>query len=257
VVVRVTYVFGLSRAAGGRDTMTLDLPPGATVFEALQRLGVSCLELHASVNGQAVPDGTVLRDGDEMLLIPAIQGGAGRSRAMRSTVRVALALVAGLGLAGPAAAQMQIWTPARIPVGRTAAPVIVRPPAPAAGRPAGIATPTVGVGAAAVVGRTPGWGGGLRGRSGASRSVTVTTESSPGTVAGSRESRITVRDTTGIGAVRGFSNPVAGAVGHRKGDQRVRVVEQPSPSGGREVEITVESGRHAPPVEVPLILLVE
>jgi hypothetical protein len=76
-------------------------------------------------------------------------------------------------------------------------------------------------------------------------------------VAGSRESRITVRDTTGIGAVRGFSHPVAGAAGHRKGDQRVRVVERPSPSGGREVETTVESGRHAPPVEVPLILLVE
>ncbi|HSE94373.1 MAG TPA: MoaD/ThiS family protein, partial [Methylomirabilota bacterium] len=74
MVVRVTYVFGLSPAAGGRDTMTLDLPSGATVFEALQRLGVSCLELHAAVNGQAVPDGTVLQDGDEMILIPAIQG---------------------------------------------------------------------------------------------------------------------------------------------------------------------------------------
>jgi sulfur carrier protein ThiS len=78
MIVRVTYVFGLSRAAGERDTMTLDLPPGATVFEALQRLGVSCLEIHATVNGQTVPDGTVLRDGDEMLLIPAIQGGRGR-----------------------------------------------------------------------------------------------------------------------------------------------------------------------------------
>jgi sulfur carrier protein ThiS len=257
VVVRVTYVFGLSRAAGGRDTMSLELPPGATVFEALQRLGVSCLELHASVNGQAVPDGTVLRDGDEMLLIPAIQGGVGRSRAMRNTVRVALALVAGLGLVGPAAAQMQIWTPARMPVGRTSAPVIVRPSAPVAGSSAGIASPAARVGAAAVVGRTPRWGGGLTGRSGASRSVTVTSEGAPGPVAGSRESRITVRDTTGIGAVRGFSHPVAGAAGHRKGDQRVRVVERPSPSGGREVETTVESGRHAPPVEVPLILLVE
>ena len=96
-----------------------------------------------------MPDGTVLRDGDEMLLIPAIQGGVGRSRAMRNTVRVALALVAGLGLVGPAAAQMQIWTPARMPVGRTSAPVIVRPSAPVAGSSAGIASPAAGVGAGA------------------------------------------------------------------------------------------------------------
>jgi len=45
------------------------------VFEALQHLGVSCLELHAAVNGESAADGTVLHDGDEMTLIPAIQGG--------------------------------------------------------------------------------------------------------------------------------------------------------------------------------------
>ena len=77
MVVSVTYVFGVGRGADGRDTVTLDLPGGATVFEVIQRLGVSCLELHAAVNGASATDGTVLRDGDAVALIPAIQGGAG------------------------------------------------------------------------------------------------------------------------------------------------------------------------------------
>jgi hypothetical protein len=87
----------------------------------------------------------------------------------------------------------------------------------------------------------------------------VTTERSAGPVAGSRETRVTVRDTTGVAAVQGLSGPgrVTGAVAHRKGDQRIRVVERPSPSGGREVEVTVDSGRHALPVETPIILFVE
>jgi molybdopterin converting factor small subunit len=77
VVVTVKYVFGLARTADGRDTLALDLPPGATVFEALRRLGLSALELHAAVNGESAADGTVLRDGDEVILIPSIQGGSG------------------------------------------------------------------------------------------------------------------------------------------------------------------------------------
>jgi sulfur carrier protein ThiS len=75
VVVTVKYVFGLARGADGADTVALELPPGATVFEALRRLGVSALELHAAVNGASAADGTVLHDGDEVTLIPAIQGG--------------------------------------------------------------------------------------------------------------------------------------------------------------------------------------
>jgi sulfur carrier protein ThiS len=80
VVVTVKYVFGLARGAEGRDTLTLELPPGATVFEALRQLGLSALELHAAVNGESAADGTVLRDGDEVVLIPAIQGGGGERR---------------------------------------------------------------------------------------------------------------------------------------------------------------------------------
>jgi sulfur carrier protein ThiS len=73
--VRVKYVFGLACGADGRDEIRLELPGHATVFEVLQRLGVSSLELHAAVNGESAPDGTVLRDGDQLTLIPAIQGG--------------------------------------------------------------------------------------------------------------------------------------------------------------------------------------
>ncbi len=76
MTVRVRYLFGLARGAEGGDEIRLELPGGATVFEVLQRLGVSALELHAAVNGESAGDGTVLRDGDEVTLIPAIQGGA-------------------------------------------------------------------------------------------------------------------------------------------------------------------------------------
>jgi sulfur carrier protein ThiS len=76
VVVRVTYLFGLQRASGRAAAVAVDLPGGTTVFEALQHLDLSRLELHAAVNGASASDGTVLRDGDEVTLIPAIQGGA-------------------------------------------------------------------------------------------------------------------------------------------------------------------------------------
>ncbi len=75
VVVTVKYVFGLARGGDGPGGIRLELPGGATVFEAMQRLGLSALELHAAVNGESAADATVLRDGDEVTLIPAIQGG--------------------------------------------------------------------------------------------------------------------------------------------------------------------------------------
>jgi sulfur carrier protein ThiS len=75
VVVRVTYLFGLAQRVDGGDTLELTLPPGATLFQALRALGLSALELHAAVNGESAIDGTVLHEGDEVTLIPAIQGG--------------------------------------------------------------------------------------------------------------------------------------------------------------------------------------
>lgn len=75
MTVRVRYVFGLAQGGAGRDEIRLELPGGATVFQALQCLGVSSLELHAAVNGESAADATVLHDGDQVTLIPAIQGG--------------------------------------------------------------------------------------------------------------------------------------------------------------------------------------
>jgi molybdopterin converting factor small subunit len=75
MIVTVRYVFGLACGSDGRDALRLELPAGATLFAAMQRLGVSSLELHAAVNGESAGDATVLRDGDEVTLIPAIQGG--------------------------------------------------------------------------------------------------------------------------------------------------------------------------------------
>src|SRR5262245_29583230 len=119
MVVRVRYVFGLARGHGGRDEIRLELPGGATVFEAMQRLGVSALELHAAVNGQSAPDGTVLRDGDEVTLIPAIQGGRGDGPMRMLILVLATALLA--GAAADAAAQ-----------GRVIVPIIVTRPVPTA-----------------------------------------------------------------------------------------------------------------------------
>lgn len=98
MVVRVKYVFGLARGPDGRDEMRLELPGGATVFEAMQRLGVSTLELHAAVNGESAADGTILRDDDEVTLIPAIQGGRGESL-MRSSQSASIAALLGAALA--------------------------------------------------------------------------------------------------------------------------------------------------------------
>jgi molybdopterin converting factor small subunit len=75
MVVTVRYVFGLACGEEGREALRLELPAGATLFLAMQRLGVSSLELHAAVNGESAGDATVLREGDEVTLIPAIQGG--------------------------------------------------------------------------------------------------------------------------------------------------------------------------------------
>jgi sulfur carrier protein ThiS len=75
MVVTVKYVFGLARGPDGRDEIRLEVPGGVTVFEVMRRLGVSALEIHAAVNGESAAAGRVLRDGDEVTLIPAIQGG--------------------------------------------------------------------------------------------------------------------------------------------------------------------------------------
>ena len=72
--VRVRYLFALRDRDRDRNAV-VELVAGATVFDALRRLGLSGIEILAAVNGEATGDSVVLRDGDELTLIPAIQGG--------------------------------------------------------------------------------------------------------------------------------------------------------------------------------------
>ena len=75
ITVRVKYLFGLRHRDSEAD-QAVELPSTTTVFELLQKLGVSDLELLSAVNGTSVADSALLQDGDEIVLIPAIQGGA-------------------------------------------------------------------------------------------------------------------------------------------------------------------------------------
>jgi sulfur carrier protein ThiS len=185
MVVRVRYVFGLARGHDGRDEIRLELPGGTTVFEAMQRLGVSALELHAAVNGESAPDGTVLRDGDEVTLIPAIQGGRGDSAMRIATLALAVALVA--GVAADAAAQ-----------GRVIVPIIVPRPAPSGPSQVTIQGPPQPAGASA----------GAHARGGASapsasREVKITSPGGPTT-------RVTVESVAPTGAGVMGRSPVQG-----------------------------------------------
>ena len=74
ISVRVRYVFGLLDRDDEKDRI-VQAPAGVTVFELLQHLGTSGLELLVAVNGVSVQDGATLKDGDELTLIPAISGG--------------------------------------------------------------------------------------------------------------------------------------------------------------------------------------
>lgn len=72
--VRVRYLFAL-RDRERENEQTIEVPSGTTVFEVIQQLGLSTLELHPAINGCSVPDAAMLQDGDELILIPGIQGG--------------------------------------------------------------------------------------------------------------------------------------------------------------------------------------
>ncbi len=74
--VRVKYIFGL-RQRDGDSECVLELPDCSSVFQILQELGLSHLELLPAINGERANDSTRLQDGDELVLIPAIQGGCG------------------------------------------------------------------------------------------------------------------------------------------------------------------------------------
>ena len=58
----------------------IDLPDGATVFDALTKLDVAAAEMYMTLVNDAVvrpsvQDETVLEDGDELTVFPPIKGG--------------------------------------------------------------------------------------------------------------------------------------------------------------------------------------
>jgi molybdopterin converting factor subunit 1 len=81
-------LFAMLRERAGARAMQLSLPAGATVADALARLGehgdlgelLTRLPLTTAVNREYVDTATVLHSGDELALIPPVSGGAPADR---------------------------------------------------------------------------------------------------------------------------------------------------------------------------------
>jgi molybdopterin synthase catalytic subunit len=77
-------LFAILRERAGRDSVEIELPEGATVGDAFERLAaapglgelVGRMPLRMAVNREYAGDGTAIAAGDELALIPPISGGA-------------------------------------------------------------------------------------------------------------------------------------------------------------------------------------
>jgi len=77
-------LFAILRERAGRDSVEIELPEGATVGDAFERLAaapglgelVGRMPLRMAVNREYAGDGTAIAPGDELALIPPISGGA-------------------------------------------------------------------------------------------------------------------------------------------------------------------------------------
>jgi molybdopterin synthase catalytic subunit len=82
-------LFAILRERAGRDSVEIELPEGATVGDAFERLAaapglgdlVERLPLRMAVNREYASAGTVIVPGDELALIPPISGGAPKTHA--------------------------------------------------------------------------------------------------------------------------------------------------------------------------------
>src|SRR5436305_8823925 len=77
--VQVTVrLFAMLRERAGASQVTLELPEGASVRDALESLGdlARGLPLGMAVNREYAPEDQVLDPGDELALIPPVSGGA-------------------------------------------------------------------------------------------------------------------------------------------------------------------------------------
>jgi sulfur carrier protein ThiS len=78
ITVRLHTILRRETPEGIIDRLTLDLPQGADVSEAVRRMEfpVRPRTMLTVVNGKIVPEDHVLADGDELRLVPGISGGA-------------------------------------------------------------------------------------------------------------------------------------------------------------------------------------
>ena len=75
-------LFAEGRKAAGRDTVRLELPPGATVDDLWRAVEAGCPALlrlrgasRIAVNREFADAATRIREGDEVALIPPVSGG--------------------------------------------------------------------------------------------------------------------------------------------------------------------------------------
>ncbi len=76
--VRLHTILRRETPEGIIDRVTLDLPPGTTVGEAVRRMEFPTRPrmMLLVVNGKIVQDDHVLKEGDELRLVPGISGGS-------------------------------------------------------------------------------------------------------------------------------------------------------------------------------------
>ncbi len=73
--------FSHIKYALGRDELTLEMPGGARVGDVVARVremggdALRSIPVRAAVNQEYVDEGAALADGDEVALIPPVQGG--------------------------------------------------------------------------------------------------------------------------------------------------------------------------------------
>jgi molybdopterin synthase catalytic subunit len=98
-------LFAMLRERAGRETLELQLDDGATVQDALDAVGrghdldelIARMPVVAAVNREYAEEESVLRDGDELALIPPVSGGAEPNVYVRVTEEpLSLERVAGL-----------------------------------------------------------------------------------------------------------------------------------------------------------------
>jgi molybdenum cofactor biosynthesis protein MoaC/molybdopterin converting factor subunit 1 len=84
-------LFAVFRERAGRDRLSLELPEGASVAEAMEALGrrpeleelIAAMPVRAALNREYVGDDARLTEGDELALIPPVSGGASQATSAR------------------------------------------------------------------------------------------------------------------------------------------------------------------------------